>query len=68
MIPVDLSANVRVRCMIRTDPGSRSMGSDPGAIFGIHGHVWRQGPIAISQPSLPSELRCHISGTVTVTC
>ena len=29
MIPVDLSQTVRVGSMIRTDPGSRSLGSDP---------------------------------------
>ena len=33
MIPVDLSQTVRVGSMIRTDPGSRSLGSDPGIHF-----------------------------------
>ena len=32
MIPVDPSQTVRVGSMIRTDPGSRSLGSD----LGIH--------------------------------
>ena len=33
MIPVALSQTVRVGSMIRTDPGSRSLGSDPGIRF-----------------------------------
>ena len=33
MISVDLSQTVRVGSMIRTDPGSRSLGSDPGIHF-----------------------------------
>ena len=33
MIPVDLSQTVRVGSMIRTDPGFRSLGSDPGIHF-----------------------------------
>ena len=33
MIPVDLSQTVRVGSMIQTDPGSRSLGSDPGIHF-----------------------------------
>ena len=33
MIPMDLSQTVRVGSMIRTDPGSRSLGSDPRIHF-----------------------------------
>ena len=33
MVPVDLSQTVRVGSMIRTDPGSRSLGSDRGIHF-----------------------------------
>ena len=33
MIPVDLRQIVSVESMIRMDPGSRSLGSDPGIRF-----------------------------------
>ena len=50
MIPVDLSQTVMVGSMIRTDPGSRSLGSDPGIHFRdprtcLSGAVTKNGPI-----------------------
>ena len=52
-IPVDLSQTVGVGSMIRTDPGSRSLGSDPGIHFRDPrtclsrgpALAWRRGPL-----------------------
>ena len=62
--------------MIRTDPGSRSLGSDLGSVFGKHGHVCQGVPGTYrSYRGVPGtnhtdagsrRLRCGVSGLLTL--